>query len=494
MTEENILLEEQDKQEPQKKCQSFAEFTDYLHRILDGSYIGSSMISYGARIRSINSRDGALKITNTIYSFKTAEEIALVAAENAFFILLSVFFNKNKNKKNRILKHFDADNWQKIRGFASGAKNGRHATVNMGYLVGHISAYHIFNPIALGIGAVYAVVLAWYQHQFRLRDRVISDYQELLAEIKKTKENKDYDLKDLKEKYNELDKKHEDIKKILVAMCLAAAIDGWLDGMYGFGNMSIVSNIVATVFFHSSHFTLFTLAATNPHLAIVMVAVIITVAVFSFIFKMIEEYCKQQELKQGQYDCAKALGLEKNENNIKYWEPENETLKIIYRTICAVGRAFINGIKNATAAASQFIKSSITFLALGSLYGVYLVVQEVRERFYHTPQDPEQTEKPIIIEEIEQNFEKIENKIQLKSEENKEHTDVIHENKMSIDVNKEGGFNGIKKDSIQASMAQTLFGYNRETRKSPIKLHKPWEAIVGKPEDKEQISGVLSKN
>lgn len=261
---------------------------EMIHRALDGAYMGSSMLDYGALVPTSSLAD-ADKLNHIFHH--NPHDLGFAIAESILFIGLSLLANDN-TKQHRWLRYANIA-WPYLRNFCSGLKNGRHAAVNVGAIAQHFlgrGIYSICNPIGLGIGAVYALALIWYHYENRKRDKHTKANTDLLQQIQ---DNGWSELPDdqIIHRYS---------RKKSVAMYAAAACDGVLDGLYMFGCLYLIMQV-----------SLFTVSFGWP-LAIA-IGLIGVFAVVSFSVKMYREREKQHALADSASKCE--LALAKNKMN-----------------------------------------------------------------------------------------------------------------------------------------------------------------------------------
>lgn len=131
---------------------------DLAHCMIDSTYLSSSIVSYREALLADNPANIDIASKDFIHEHILFCALLMLFV-NVFGIAGARFWTS------RWCAYVRDTLWPQWRKGLSGVKNGRHATVNAGFIVDHLaksSGYHCYNPIGIGIGVLTAFVMCHY--------------------------------------------------------------------------------------------------------------------------------------------------------------------------------------------------------------------------------------------------------------------------------------------------------------------------------------------
>ena len=254
---------------------------------LDGLYESSSVISYIAAC-TCNQFDEIPQMARLFYA---SAYLDIAILEMTLFILyatLARYYAQQQNDQNHHhLGCYLAVSWPYFRDLLSGLKNGRHACVNISFILQHfvrMNLYHFINPIGIGVGLLLATILVAYRHMQNKRNESIDQNEMLLEQIKK----QHLIGNSIRNKIHS----HSNMKNYLHLMY--AGFDGLTDGIYLYGCLLILMGLGVN-----------SILCGIPLTTTLVVISIITL--ISFINKLHIEYDAQNQLQLSALRCERQL-------------------------------------------------------------------------------------------------------------------------------------------------------------------------------------------
>lgn len=266
---------------------------NYLHGMLDGLYLSGSMISYSSTLWTSDPTMAEIQ-SDAIYA---GPEFPWVWLGVAAFTSLSMIANRRRCSSMADQKQFELSlerkiqlYWPYVRDFLSGLKNGRHAVVNLGFLLQHATTapvYAICNPVGIAVGALLCLNLVMLRSMNQKRQEAIKQNEKLLMILQTQGQSVLTSGQTII--------RHTMGKKSL--NYLMVTFDGLTDGMYLFGCLFTLVGLG--------------LSALSCGAPLIIAAVgIASYTVLSLISKWHEEYEKQKGLDKSVDACL--LELAKN--------------------------------------------------------------------------------------------------------------------------------------------------------------------------------------
>ncbi len=244
---------------------------DLIDRMTDSLYLALSMIDFGTHCAN-NTSDAAGG-----HDYNTFLEDHWSAALLTIIFMLTIGIMASKMANIKKMQWV----WPYFRDLLSGLKNGRHAFINVFFIVHAFSqsgSYHLFNPIGIAVGCVLAPALIAYRRlDYKRNDMII--YNETI--IKRLAKEQKYNPVT----YHELIPKRRS-DKFDLGMLFLAGFNGLTDGSYLFSCITLVIGFGI----------LNTVTMGTP--LIVITALLTLYAVASMICKVYEEYQKQRDLSR----------------------------------------------------------------------------------------------------------------------------------------------------------------------------------------------------
>lgn len=279
---------------------------DVVDKLTDASYLTLSMDGYYFDATTMSSPTASSKaytesLTDTHHDGASIIATGFAAIVMALFALASTKAANNKDLQ-RLYKY--------IRDLLSGAKNGRHATVNVYFLMLHLSMvanhthgmtvahmaathavtvahYGVVNPIAIGVGLALAPALIHYRWLNQKRNRVLDANDELMKNLVLADHgiiNPFVSLLTLPETDSAMKEAY---------MLALSVFNGITDGPYMFGAMMLVIGGIA------GFGGLCTITAGAP-----VIALLVVTCVYTALTVMSSVYMERQRQKKLQRSAA----------------------------------------------------------------------------------------------------------------------------------------------------------------------------------------------
>ena len=264
-----------------------------LDKVIDAIYLALSMINFGTDcVSQASEASGNQLYKDFISGNKHPEDILMTVGLIVFMLTVGLACSKAfGHKKMQAL-------WPFFRNILSGLKNGRHAFMNVYFLMshlGHVGAYHMFNPIGIAVGAALAPILIAYRKLDNNRTKMISENQEIIKAIAAGT-------------YDGADAQTHGVatNRMMIGF---AAVDGLTDGSYMFGCLMLILHGI-------SFLGVAGLSTVTGGAPIIAYAVALSVySVLSMVCKIDDEIKRQEALKRSADEAKIAISEYKNSTN-----------------------------------------------------------------------------------------------------------------------------------------------------------------------------------
>lgn len=260
-----------------------ANIPDLLDKLIDAQYLTFSMIDYTQRVIDQQSAQSATTHFNNFisHSNKHPEDLLITLLLSLLMISFAISASSMVNNKKAQQAYKNA------RRILSGLKNGRHAFVNIYFLLTPFirAHYNIVNPIGIAAGIALAPALIAYNYFDTKRETMIQHNEQIIDSLVRHHEfNHTTDQNTLYAKPQTRGKLHN------ATMLGLSIFDGLTDGAYMFGA------IVQTLGGYGGFAGLS--AITGGGAAIALLSVIAVYTVMSMVSSIFIEYERQKKLQK----------------------------------------------------------------------------------------------------------------------------------------------------------------------------------------------------